>query len=180
MTSAAYECTTFPSEEPGWSESAGPSIADRDDPYSGGVTVFCVYNTQAVTWPDIEADGVQWATRALLRLGEVGRLPDNWDERGSPRIDWGILEAARSLLSRLSGTVSGDFPCPDVCPIAGGTLQFEWTLGRKHVEIEFVDAERVVVLTEESTLDGPAIHTEELALRRVNRIRQVLDWLASP
>ena len=110
---------------------------------------------------------------ALQSLKEVKRLPDNWNGEETPGTDPEIWETANKLLFKLLGKV----PPPFICPIPGGTLQFEWTVGEKHLEIEFVDKDTVYVLTEDATGTKPVLKTHEIPLSEQGRIMGYLAWL---
>ncbi len=64
-------------------------------------------------------------------------------------------------------------PTPFVCPIEGGGLQIEWDLGKRHVELEFEDADTVVALWQ----DGDDMHTSEFPASHVERVVGLLKWL---
>ncbi len=66
-------------------------------------------------------------------LNRLASLPANWDREGAPRIDPAIIRAARDFIARLPPDVA---PIPAVVPSAAGNLQFEWTAGRRSLELE--------------------------------------------
>ncbi|MGO9108001.1 MAG: hypothetical protein ACLP9L_02100 [Thermoguttaceae bacterium] len=66
-------------------------------------------------------------------LDRLASLPANWDREGAPRIDPAIIRAARHFIARLPPNVA---PIPAVVPSAAGKLQFEWSAGRRALEME--------------------------------------------
>ena len=66
-------------------------------------------------------------------LDRLASLPTNWDREGAPRIDPAIIRAARHFIARLPPNVA---PIPAVVPSAAGNLQFEWSAGRRSLELE--------------------------------------------
>ncbi len=69
-------------------------------------------------------------------LDRLASLPANWDREGAPRIDPAIIQAARNFIARLPANVA---PIPAVVPSAAGNLQFEWSAGRRSLELEIED-----------------------------------------
>jgi hypothetical protein len=137
-------------------------------------------STTIRTVSEVRADGTDWIANTLPRLEHVAHLPGNWDGRGSPGTDQRIVEAAVSLLTSLRHYGVCGVPVPFLCPIAGGSLQFEWTSGGKHIEIEFVDDKSIVFLKEERTPQGASMESDEIPLSRIGKIMQLLDWFAAP
>lgn len=120
-----------------------------------------------------------WLTETFSRLHEVGQLAEDWDGYGSPGTNAEVLEAAEAMLQSLNAQPRNLLPAAFVCPIAGGTLQFEWTLGHRHLEIEFTDHKHLAVLTEDSSSGRPIMQTDEFPATRIDLIRPLLDWLVA-
>ena len=83
------------------------------------------------------------------------------------------------MLLHLRETAQSDVPAPSICPIAGGSFQFEWTSEQKHLEMEFLDECRIVFLKEEIGPQAITMDSGELPLSRIDAVRQLLDWFAS-
>jgi hypothetical protein len=69
----------------------------------------------------------------MKRLSELVQLPDNWDGYGSPRLQPAVVSAAFDLLRTLSAF---HLPSPELFPVSGGGLQFEWQADKCELEIE--------------------------------------------
>jgi len=118
--------------------------------------------------------------KTILRLCDVARLEDNWDGCGSTAPGATVVMAALGLVQRLAD--SADHPLPEafVCPISGGGLQLDWDLGARHIEIEFLDKDRLAVLTEDTSGSSEAMETYEFPASRADRIKDLFDWLTLP
>jgi len=108
---------------------------------------------------------------AIESLKQLRKLPNNWGGEESPSINPEVAEAAGNLLFHLLGKVLPPF----ICPIPGGTLQFEWTVGNKHLEIEFQNANMVLLLTHNMLTN--AMKTYEIPLKEYGQIMEYLKWL---
>ena len=73
--------------------------------------------------------------RAIRRMQELSRLPDDWDGYGSPRVS---APARRSAMGTLSLLRSYAIPSMRIDAVSGGGLQFEWEIGSRTLEIEFL------------------------------------------
>ena len=128
---------------------------------------------------DATTQETDWLTETFLRLKKVAELSNNWDGRGSPGTEPGIVAAAVDLLNRIREDVRSDIPAAFVCPIAGGGLQFEWTSEQQHVELEFVDENTIVFLKEEKTGEQEEMDSGSYRLTNTDRTRQLLDCFAA-
>lgn len=120
-----------------------------------------------------------WFGETLSRLHEIGQLGEDWDGCGSRGTDRAVLLAAEDLACRVAPMVDKGLPAPFVCPIAGGTLQFEWTRGRRHIEVEFVDESQLAVLKEDTSDSGATMESEEFPASRIDRVTELLGWLVA-
>lgn len=113
-----------------------------------------------------------WCT-AIQSLKDLKTLPENWNGEGSPGTDLKIWESADNLLFKLLGKV----PPPFVYPIPGGSLQFEWTVGNKHLEIEFADKDNVYVFVVDEMGTKPIMESHKIPVNKHGRIMEYLAWL---
>jgi len=136
--------------------SSPAAAANRDRPTSharvyGGSTVNA----------DIPVGMIEpWRTAAIQKVINLGRLPDNWDARGSsaPRRD--VREAAIDFLMKVPS-----FGVPRIVPISGGGYHFEWSIGGRDLEVslderchfEVLLVENGVPLDEDPPMDLPAL-----------------------
>jgi hypothetical protein len=94
-----------------------------------------------------DLDSAQWVyaehydpafTNAVeSELDRLSNLAKNWDGYGAPRLDSGIIEAARGFVRALPENLAYR---PRVVPMSPDNLQFEWHHGSKVLELEFEDA----------------------------------------
>ena len=96
----------------------------------------------------VTRDGV-FLGRIEQELDRLASLPANWDHEGAPRIDPGIIRAARRFAASLPQDIA---PVPAVVPSTAGNLQFEWNAGRRSLELEFESPTTVHYLKWDPTL----------------------------
>ncbi len=116
--------------------------------------------------------GLSWDD-AFSLLRKIGDLPYGWDGNGSKGTDARVWKSADMLLNQ----IGEKYPAPFTCPIPGGTLQLEWTHGDRHLEIEFVDLDTVLILRHDMRTEK--MKTDEIAAGRVDLILKHLDWLGA-
>ncbi|MFA5864493.1 MAG: hypothetical protein WC975_07370 [Phycisphaerae bacterium] len=133
--------------------------------------------TKTTTTEEVDLDDNDWITKTLPRLEKIAHLPENWDGLGSQGTDSSIVQSIIFMLSQLQNSFDVDIIVPYVCPIAGGGIQLEWTLGNKHVELEFIDKDTIAFLTEEMLDSEEKMRSGEISLRNMNEIRTILNWL---
>ena len=120
-----------------------------------------------------------WAEAAGRRVRELARLSANWDGRdGLPPSD-GVVDTVQLLLQHLQDTVVG-LPMASVYPVPDGSLQFEWSLGSRHVEFRVTSPSSILCLHEEEQGDEVEIEVDELGPDSdgIATIRGWLLWLA--
>lgn len=76
-----------------------------------------------------------WSKAAQNRLIELGKLPDNWNGYGSPKISAEVIGECLSLLSEVAKL---GMPKPAIIPVSGGGLQVEWRNAANELEIEIL------------------------------------------
>lgn len=81
------------------------------------------------------ADANQWLRNAQRKIAELKQLPENWDSYGSRPIQQAAIEKAADLLSFLSRL---DLPRPQIFPVPGGGVQFEFEQDRRELELEIL------------------------------------------
>ncbi len=147
--------------------------------YMEGPLGLCCYSIdRSTTSEEIALDDQDWQREFCTRLATIASLPDNWDYEGSPRTDRAILAAAMNLARRLH---LEDLQVPFICPIGGGGIQFEWTQGGKHLEIELLHGDRIAFLKETQGPQGQvALESGEFDSKEIGQIRQLLGWFAEP
>jgi len=131
------------------------------------------------TRPSTVPEQVPWVTETLTRVNRVAELPPDWDSEGSPPTDPKQVRAALQLLDRLCELTSDDPPAPYVCPVSGGGLQFEWSVGNRSLELEFSQENTVLFLTEEQSPSGEteAMASGEYRITRTEKSLRLVEWL---
>lgn len=132
--------------------------------------------TDLTTVPGVRADGHDWLVQSLRRLDSVAGLSPDWDGEGSLPPDAQIVASAANLLQYLQ---RDDVPVPFICPIAGGSIQLEWSLRGREVEMELLDERTVAFLRAEETSAGPQLESGEYSITDINKSRELLDWIAA-
>lgn len=103
-----------------------PAIAHRNS--------FAIPDSQ---WSGVtpKADDSQWLPTAQKKITELKQLPENWDSYGSRPIQPSAIEQAYELLAILSRLY---IPRPEVFPVPGGGIQFEFQQDRRELELEIL------------------------------------------
>src|SRR5262245_44338244 len=81
----------------------------------------------------LEGRPPRWAEPTLRKLGELLRLPANWNSYGARPVDSACAWAAFQLLSRL---LPDDALPPAIVPTSGGGVQLEWHTHGVDLEIQ--------------------------------------------
>ena len=74
-----------------------------------------------------------WHRRVLGSVLRLRHLPESWDTYGSPKLQNAAQERATELIALLA---QSDPPLPNVSPVPGGGVQFEWEFRNRALEIE--------------------------------------------
>ncbi len=81
-----------------------------------------------------QSEAGSWLRDASGKIAELAELPENWDSYGSRPIQRKACQRAVSLLKYLS---ESEMPAPQIFPVPGGGIQFEWRNERRELELEF-------------------------------------------
>ncbi len=93
---------------------------------------------------DFSDSDLNWLSSALHRIRQISELPENWDSYGSTKVTSKALEASKTVLYQLHEEV---LPDPFICPVPGGGIQFEWEVGTRELELEFMPNGSIEFLT---------------------------------
>ena len=111
----------------------------------------------------------RWVDEACHGLTVLSAVPEHLRVSDAAWVSaWCLVDALKDVEELWS------LPAPFVSPIEGGGLQIEWDLGQHHLEIEFVNAETLVVLWEHQFRE---VHTAEFPVTHVERVIGLLKWL---
>ncbi len=113
------------------------------------------------------------AYRALSQLNAIAQLADDWDSYGSPRLSEELYSSAKKLVDLIQDAFVSQ--APDVVPVSGGGVQFEWQYGGCELEIEFSSPFEVAYLKvfEDESMEEGVFSIEEME----TEVRKLLSWL---
>lgn len=104
--------------------------------------------------------------KAIQKIASFDRLPTNWDSYGSPRISDTVIDSAIELVV----TSFGSAPMPRILPVSGGSIQFEWEMDGRELEIEIrPDLNGEVLLS----MDGEQIEVP----KDISSVEGLVSWL---
>ena len=104
-------------------------------------------------WADCEPLSQRSVKERILEcLDDLSSLPKNWDSYGAPRLNRRIIDATRRMVRQFSEDVH---VCPVVVPMSTGTVQLEWDVDSRSLEIELESSGRIHYLKWD-----PANHVE--------------------
>lgn len=104
-------------------------------------------------------------------LDALSTLPVGWDSYGSPKISNELIMAAKSFLNQLEYEF---IAAPRVVPISGGGIQFEWQIGERELELEFIDSDNISYL---KVCNEEPIEENRFNLNDFNACRNTIQWL---
>jgi hypothetical protein len=108
---------------------------------------------------------------AMRRLGEIAKLPHNWDSYGSPPPSATALDMVMDLLLKIDDPA---LPPTHVVPVSGGGLQLEWNVSPREVQLEISGEGTAQYLQIEQ---GRPVKEEELAAFSTAQVKSLLVWL---
>lgn len=92
-----------------------------------------------------------WQTSVAEKISSYRLLPNNWNSYGSPPPSSFAIQKALSFVTRLMNEKQ---PRPRVTPVSGGGIQFEWTLGERQIEVEFLRDGTIEYLLADTKIDS--------------------------
>lgn len=115
------------------------------------------------------------------RLDQLAALPADWDGHGAPPVDPAILTAVRDWGQAMPGWALA--PAPAVVPLSSGTVQLEWHVGPRVLELEFETANVIHYLRwdpaggvqDEETISAGDCARSEGLIRWVRGLRELPD-----
>ena len=127
-----------------------PLILDLDE------TPTDMTDSEYDRWEPVAYYAPEFRPMVNRELDRLGKLEPNWDAEGALPIDPAVIDAARTLISRLPDNLAST---PAVVPMRKGNLQFEWNDGRRSLELEIEDSKTIHYLKWDS---GEGIEEEDL------------------
>lgn len=118
---------------------------------------------------------VMGRSEALKQLNIIYNLPSNWDSYGSPSLSRELFETALKFVKYIKGSFLESEP--DVVPVSGGGVQFEWQFGGRELEIEFSNKSMVEYLKvyEDESMEEDAFDVEKMS----EEFPKLFSWLFS-
>lgn len=95
------------------------------------------FNPRNSQWERVTAlsDSQSWIRESFRKLNGLSKLAENWDGYGSRPIQPVAIRQAASLVEQLS---KFSIPAPQIFPVPGGGLQFEWKSAKCGMELEIL------------------------------------------
>jgi hypothetical protein len=109
--------------------------------------------------------------KAWDELDKLSKLPVGWDSYSSPKISDNIIMAGKHFLARLQDKAISSL---HVVPISGGSIQFEWQVGNRELELEFMDPNTISYL---KVLNDEPIEEDQFRFNDFNTSRRIMRWL---
>ncbi len=112
-----------------------------------------------------------WLTEALQKLDDLAALDEDWDSYGGKPLSPAIYNAASMMLASLE---FDELPVPCVTLCSAGTVQLEWQLNGRELEVEVVSPTRLRSLRvfPDGTMDE-----QEIAYSTTDALRHRTRWL---
>lgn len=154
-----------------------PGAADLNLGSTRGSSEISSGSTMRVQWSRIiPVERLEpWQIEALRGLLRAAALPANWDSYGSPPPTASAIEASLRIIGGVAAL--SDLPAPDVVPVGGGGIQFEWRSGERELEVkvlpEGLDIEFIKVEGDEVIAEG------SLRVFNLAPMHALLAWLAN-
>jgi hypothetical protein len=110
---------------------------------------------------------------AMRRLGEIAKLPENWDSYGSPPPTSIAVDIVMDLLLKIDDR---NLPSARVVPVSSGGVQLEWRVPHRELQLEISGEGIAQYLQIEN---GQPIKEEEITPLTNERVKVLLMWLIS-
>lgn len=108
--------------------------------------------------------------KAIDDLNELSKLPVDWDSYGSPKISEDLIMTGKTFLYHLEY----ENIAPRVVPISGGGIQFEWQVGNRELELEFIDSDIISFL---KVRNNEPIEESQFSRNDFNTGRCLIQWV---
>lgn len=117
-------------------------------------------------------DKSSWVQVAFEALGRAARLRADWDSYGSPPVSERARHSAVDVILLLG---ERDLPHPNVVPVPGGGIQFEWELSGRELELE-IEPDGLMAKYLKSDADGRE-EEDSYSLEPDEATLRLIDWL---
>jgi hypothetical protein len=123
-------------------------------------------------WDTISLVPFPWLKAILPAVEKIESLPENWDTYGSPPPSPKLT----SEILRFLKDSEMDFPTPAVVPGSGGSVQLEWYIEDRELEIEFPPTGPLEFL--KTNLNTNQQEGGEFSRQDVWTLRSLLGWIS--
>jgi len=115
----------------------------------------------------------------MKTLDEFAAFKYDWDSYGAEPFNKKHLNKVKSFINDLKE----DIPQPWVVPCLNGSIQLEWNINKKHLEIEITEENEIIWLksfNKETKKDfkDEKYETGETDCRDMEEINKLIDWIS--
>lgn len=115
-----------------------------------------------------------WRESVIEKLSSYRSLPHNWNSYGSPPPSTLAIQKAIGFVSVL---LDDSQPRPRVTPVSGGGIQFDWSFGKRELEIEFLPNGTIkYIFSPDWDSDGIEDTIDSVTISEVARL---FEWLTT-
>lgn len=127
-------------------------------------------------WVDTVPVASYWHRDAVKATLQLAALPHNWDTYGSLPPTAIAIKGAIALLAHIAKLGFDDLPSPNVVPVPGGGVQFEWLVDTRELELEIRPDGSVDFLKSQA---GEPIEEGQVSFGGRAQLQSLLSWLAA-
>ena len=120
---------------------------------------------------DIDYTTTSRFEKAYDDLIRLANLPFDWDSYGSPKIPNELIKTAEIFLDSLEYE---DITQLLIVPVSGGGIQFEWQIGDRELELEFIDSNTIAYL---KVCNDEPLEEGQFNLNDIIPSRDIIRWL---
>ena len=118
-----------------------------------------------------------WRDATYGELREACNVPEGWDGRGCPRPHREIVDEAYKMAELIHQHLPDDLPVPDIYPMPTGSIQFEWTVRDRLLELEIIDPDTIMYLRRGPGLGEKGMEAKKYPVREVQKTLDLIGWL---
>jgi hypothetical protein len=117
------------------------------------------------------AEAPAWVQKTLEKIEAASRFKENWDSYGGKPLRSDVRAAAVRLLNHLQ---TENLPVPAVVLGSGGTVQFEWQVDGRELEVEVLPDGRLDCL---KVWPDEQMEEREIGSGDLVELRELTQWL---
>lgn len=112
-----------------------------------------------------------WLTKAKSDLEQMKKMSANWGGYKSSPISPDLAKIAEDFLNCLEYE---DIPTPFVTPLVSGSVQFEWKIQNRELEVDIINKTTIGFLKIEN---GIPISEREVDINDLSEIYNLIHWI---